>query len=79
MAPTTIVRRAAAATMLGLLLSGSAAAAAIPDPGPSKQVRHPSYHTDCGLERVDAQLVRCDSLTGAGVPAPAWIPERGTR
>ena len=27
------------------------------------------------LRRVGAHLVRGDNLTGAGVPAPAWIPE----
>ena len=30
----------------------------------------------CLLERVGSQYVRCDLLTGNGVPAPAWIPER---
>ncbi|MFE5309144.1 hypothetical protein [Isoptericola sp. NPDC056605] len=29
----------------------------------------------CALERVDDQLVRCDELTGAGVPAPGSVPE----
>ncbi len=29
----------------------------------------------CRLERVGRQLVRCDDLTGNGVPAPAHIPE----
>lgn len=29
----------------------------------------------CPLRRVDHHLVRCDDLTGAGVPAPTWIPE----
>ncbi len=28
----------------------------------------------CRLQRVGAQFVRCDSLTGNGVAAPAWIP-----
>ena len=30
----------------------------------------------CPLERIGTQLVRCDNLTGAGVPAPYWIPEQ---
>jgi hypothetical protein len=30
----------------------------------------------CVLERVARQYVRCDNLTGAGVPAPLWVPNR---
>ena len=30
---------------------------------------------NCALARVGTQLVRCDNLTGAGVAAPAWVPE----
>ena len=30
----------------------------------------------CPLTRIGTQLVRCDNLTGAGVPAPYWIPEQ---
>lgn len=30
----------------------------------------------CSLARIGTQLVRCDSLTGAGVEAPSWVPER---
>lgn len=30
---------------------------------------------NCPLRRLDRQLVRCDNLTGAGVPAPLFIPE----
>lgn len=30
----------------------------------------------CLLERVGTQYVRCDNLTGLGVPAPEWIPEQ---
>lgn len=33
-------------------------------------------YVDCPLERIGTQLVRCDNLTGAGVQAPAWIPEQ---
>ncbi|PYI66685.1 hypothetical protein CVV68_12790 [Arthrobacter livingstonensis] len=29
----------------------------------------------CPLTRIDTQFVRCDALTGAGVPAPSWVPE----
>ena len=30
---------------------------------------------DCPLRRIDRQLLRCDNLTGSGVPAPLSIPE----
>lgn len=29
----------------------------------------------CPLERIADQFVRCDNLTGAGVPAPSYVPE----
>jgi len=32
--------------------------------------------SSCPLQRIGNQLVRCDSLTGAGVSAPSWIPEQ---
>lgn len=35
----------------------------------------PGYGT-CPLTRIGTQFVRCDDLTGAGVPAPFWIPEQ---
>jgi hypothetical protein len=30
----------------------------------------------CPLERVGTQYVRCDNLTGAGVPAPSWVSQQ---
>jgi hypothetical protein len=33
-----------------------------------------SYEPNCPLRRVGDHLVRCDNLTGAGVPAPIWVP-----
>lgn len=30
----------------------------------------------CALMRIGDQLVRCDSLTGAGTRAPSWVPEQ---
>ncbi len=29
----------------------------------------------CPLERIGDQFVRCDNLTGAGAPAPWFVPE----
>jgi hypothetical protein len=34
-----------------------------------------NWDHNCPLRRLDRQLVRCDNLTGAGVPAPLFIPE----
>jgi len=64
---------AAAATLLAGL--GATAAAARPDPGDPIPIRFSSHERNCPLSRVDTQLVRCDNLTGAGVTAPASVPE----
>jgi hypothetical protein len=34
-----------------------------------------SYEPNCPLRRIGDQLLRCDNLTGAGIPAPFWVPE----
>ena len=69
--------RAAAGALLSLLvLAGVApAAAARPNPGDVGWSRVDLEPTNCPLRRIDTQLVRCDSLTGAGVPAPLFIAE----
>jgi hypothetical protein len=73
---TQLLARYAAAAAAATLLTGLAAtsAAARPDPGEPIPVRFSSY-ANCSLNRIDTQLVRCDNLTGAGVVAPAYIPE----
>jgi hypothetical protein len=59
------------AAVVGL---GAGPSSALTDPGPTvPQVGHAG---ECTLERVGTQFVRCDDLTGDGVPAPAFIPER---
>lgn len=74
------VRIATAAAIL-ILLAGSAAvpAAAHPlDPDPpiaTRKITVPDSPSRCPLLRIDRQLVRCDYLTGAGVPAPLFVPE----
>ena len=73
----TLTRRTSAAAATGLLLLGATtlSATARPDPG---QATVPAIETatdHCLLERVGTQYVRCDYLTGNGVPAPAWVPE----
>lgn len=65
---------ATAAAMLPIPLTAMAAPAWV-DPGDAPTIAVQAQMT-CPLERVDTQLVRCDLLTGNGVPAPPWIPTR---
>ena len=62
----------AASTAL-LLTCSTLTASAQPDPGPVSRANVAAY--DCTLMRIGTQLIRCDNLTGAGVPAPLWISE----
>ena len=59
---------------LGLLPLTAATAAARQDVG--ERVAGATEPTSCSLTRVGAQYVRCDDLTGNGVPAPGWLPQR---
>ena len=71
----SLTSRAASAALLSLLALAAAAptAAAEPVPVDSGAVRIDS--DNCLLMRIGTQLIRCDNLTGAGVPAPLFIPE----
>ncbi|HEV7194630.1 MAG TPA: hypothetical protein VGN19_01705 [Pedococcus sp.] len=53
-------------------------AAARPDPGPKPTTNQQATTSEgyCPLERIGRQLIRCDNLTGNGVSAPLWVPER---
>jgi peptidoglycan/LPS O-acetylase OafA/YrhL len=67
----------AIATAALLVALGSLPAAARQDPGPivpEHQATTAPY--SCAIQRVGTQFVRCDNLTGNGVPAPAWVDER---
>jgi hypothetical protein len=55
-----------------LLLAGLASAPA----GATATDDKANSYQYCPLTRIGTQLVRCDNLTGAGVPAPFWIPEQ---
>ena len=74
-------RRIADAAAILTLAAGSVAvrpAAARPldpNPAPHRSIAFPDSPRRCPLRRIDRQLVRCDNLTGAGVPAPLFIPE----
>jgi hypothetical protein len=73
---------ATAITRTGFLIAGAVflslgvvgPAGAIPEPAPSPQPVQQTDSRACALTRIGEQFVRCDNLTGAGVPAPSWIP-----
>lgn len=72
-------RRFLALTVSTLLLTGTNAisAAARPDAGDSNTSAAPTAAEHrCSLTRVGVQYVKCDNLTGNGVPAPAWLSSR---
>jgi len=74
------IRGAATAALLVFLMATSGAASAIPEPGPSRPSNHvPAAQENCPLERIGAQLVRCDDHTGAGAHAPWQVPVQGSR
>jgi hypothetical protein len=58
-----------------LLVLGASPASAHVDPGQDVRT-HTDPPSSCPLERVGTQFVKCDDLTGNGVPAPAYIPSR---
>ena len=71
-----IATAAAILTMLAGSVAVPAAACPLdPDPAPHRRIAFPDSPLNCPLRRIDRQLVRCDNLTGAGVPAPLSIPE----
>ena len=79
----TIRARRGIATVFAITLvaaSQATPAGARLDPGPQKTPTQSVYRPpNCPLERVGTQFVRCNELTGAGVPAPAWVPEYASR
>jgi hypothetical protein len=74
----TVLARYSAVAAAATLLAGLAAAPATarPDPGEPVQIQDSSGYPNCPLSRIGTQFVRCDYLTGAGVPAPAFVPEQ---
>jgi len=55
-------------------LAGAPTAAARLDDSNLRRVPATSV-TGCPLERLADQFVRCDNLTGGGVPAPSFVPQ----
>ena len=73
----SLASRAAAGTLLTLLVlaGGAPTASARPAPGDVGSFTDGNRPLNCALMRIGTQLVRCDNLTGAGVSAPLFIPE----
>ena len=73
---TTTATAATLVAAAAALLAGIAAApaAALPDP-PQLTGYAANVDGPCTLERLGTQFVKCDDLTGAGVPAPGYVPE----
>ena len=72
--------RIATAAAILTMVAGSVAVPATarpldPDSAPHRSIAFPDSALNCPLRRIDRQLIRCDNLTGAGVPAPLFIPE----
>lgn len=65
---------AAVAAGAFVVTAGISPAAAVPDPAQYDHV--PLVTRSFPLERIGTQFVRGDFLTGAGVPAPSYIPEQ---
>ena len=71
-----IATAAATLTMLAGSVAVPAAACPVdPDGVPRHRITISDSSLTCPLRRIDRQLVRCDNLTGAGVPAPLFIPK----
>ncbi|MEO6506110.1 MAG: hypothetical protein ABIW36_10430 [Terrimesophilobacter sp.] len=68
-------RRSAVIALSAILLAVSSPAVAQQDPGTASGPSPTQKSTHCPLTRVGTQFVRCDDLTGAGAPAPAFVPE----
>ncbi|MGR0317831.1 hypothetical protein [Agromyces sp. ZXT2-3] len=81
MRTSTALATSALIASASALLTAIAAAPAVarPEPAPEPAISVIAGQSDdraCPLERVGTQFVRCDDLTGAGVPAPSHIPEQ---
>jgi hypothetical protein len=67
---------AAAALAIGTLPLAATPATARPfGPEDSAGSTSHTYNSECRLQRIDRQFVRCGDLSGAGVSAPVWVPE----
>ena len=73
---TQLVARCAAAAAAATIIAGLSAIPATARPESGEPIRDRFSSSDsCELSRIGTQLVRCDELTGGGIPAPVWVPE----
>lgn len=70
-----VLTRFSIALTTGALAGLTFAATATARPDDDTVARQPGLVV-CPLERIADQFVRCDNLTGAGVPAPSFVPEQ---
>ena len=75
MNPSTHLRTAGAIATALLLASATSPAGASSQSAPQSASITALGAGNCALARVDTHFARCDYLTGAGVPAPVWVPE----
>lgn len=76
MITSTHIRAGSAITIAVILFSATTPAGASNQQGPVRSASISMMGSgNCPLDRLGAQFVRCDNLTGAGVPAPPWVPE----
>ena len=76
MKTSTHIRAGSAITLAIILVSATSPAGASMQRGlPESPSISALGSGNCPLARVGTQLVRCDYLTGAGVPASPWVPE----
>jgi hypothetical protein len=69
----------AAAVVVATITCAPSTAVARQDPGPRVEWARASWDSTpfrCPVERTGSQVVRCDNLSGAGVPAPPGIPQQ---
>jgi hypothetical protein len=69
-----LLARCSAAAAAATIIAGLSAIPAAARPHPGESIVPRFDERNCLLSRIDTQLVRCDNLTGAGVPAPVGVP-----
>ena len=76
MITSTHLRAGSAIAIAAILASTVSPAGAVNQPDVVRSASISALGSgNCPLDRVGTQYVRCDNLTGAGVPAPSWVPE----
>jgi hypothetical protein len=69
----------ATAVAAAFTVSVPSTATARQDPGPPPDRTTTFFESTpfrCAVERIGSQVVRCDNLSGAGVPAPLGLPQQ---